>query len=194
MVVGNDLGGLLGLDDGRDASRRSSAAWSWSARRTRCGCARRCGATAAQRHASRYACGTFQVPRRPEHQLACDSTWVRELFDAWTGPRWRGTPQYTADVERYAEAMRIHPAYYCAAEYFRWLVRSIPRQDGRRFADSLRRPVRAPVLQLHGDFDTCVLPGDRAGLGPVRHRQLRVAGARRRRALPAQRGARARQR
>jgi pimeloyl-ACP methyl ester carboxylesterase len=119
----------------------------------------------AQRRASRYAWSTFQVPRRPEHKLACDSTWVRELFDTWTGPRWRGTPQYTADVERYAEAMRIHPAYYCAAEYFRWLVRSIPRKDGRRFADSLRRPVRAPVLQLHGDFDACVLPSTAQGSG-----------------------------
>ena len=43
---------------------------------------------------------------------------------------------------------------YCAAEYFRWMLRSIPRADGRRFAASLRAPIDAPVLHLHGDFDT----------------------------------------
>jgi pimeloyl-ACP methyl ester carboxylesterase len=118
-----------------------------------------------QRHASSYALRTFQVPRRPEHLLASDSLWVRGLYDTWTGPRWRGTPDYIAEVERYAEAMRIHPAYYCAAEYFRWLVRSLPRPDGRRFAESLRAPVHAPVLQLHGDFDTCVLPSTAQGSG-----------------------------
>ena len=90
---------------------------------------------------------------------------MRSLFDAWTGPKWRGTPGYVADVERYAEAMRIHPVYFCAAEYFRWLVRSLPRKDGRRYADSLRTPVAAPVLQLHGDFDACVLPSTAQGSG-----------------------------
>ena len=39
------------------------------------------------------------------------------------------------------------------------------RKDGRRFAESLRAPVRAPVLQLHGDFDTCVLPSTAQGSG-----------------------------
>jgi pimeloyl-ACP methyl ester carboxylesterase len=118
-----------------------------------------------QRRASRYALRTFQLPRRPEHLLGTDGQWVRELFDTWTGPRWRGTPGYVADVARYAQAMRIHPVYFCAAEYFRWLVRSVPRKDGRRFADSLRRPVTAPVLQLHGDFDSCVLPATAQGSG-----------------------------
>ena len=164
MIVGNDLGGLL--------------AWTMAATRPELvrgvvtiGAAHPLRLRSAvrrdkaQRHASGYALRTFQVPRRPEHLLARDSSWVRELFDTWTGPRWRGTPGYVADVERYAEAMRIHPAYYCASEYFRWLVRSLPRSDGRRFADSLRAPVSAPVLQLHGDFDTCVLPATAQGSG-----------------------------
>jgi pimeloyl-ACP methyl ester carboxylesterase len=118
-----------------------------------------------QRRASRYALRTFQLPRRPEHLLGTDGQWVRALFDTWTGPRWRGTPGYVADVARYAQALQIHPVYFCAAEYFRWLVRSVPRKDGRRFADSLRRPVTAPVLQLHGDFDSCVLPATAQGSG-----------------------------
>lgn len=164
MVVGNDIGGLL--------------AWTMAARHPKTvrsvvvlGAAHplrlrsAIGHDRAQRRASGYALHTFQLPRRPEELLARDSRWVRQLFDAWTGPRWCGTPGYVADVERYAEAMRIHPVAFCASEHFRWLVRSLPRRDGRRFADSLRVPVSAPTLQLHGDFDTCVLPATAQGSG-----------------------------
>lgn len=164
MVVGSDLGGLL--------------AWTMAAKhpqvvrsmvllgaahplRLRSAVAR----NSEQRRASAYALRTFQVPRRPEQLLARDSRWVRQLYDTWTGPRWRGTPGYVADVERYAAAMRIHPVGYCSAEYFRWLVRSLPRADGRRFAQDLRTPITAPVLHLHGDFDTCVLPSTAQGSG-----------------------------
>jgi pimeloyl-ACP methyl ester carboxylesterase len=127
--------------------------------------AMRPGAGPAQRHASAYALRTFQIPRRAENLLSRDSRWVRELFDRWTGPRWRGTPRYQADVERYAQAMRIHPVSYCAAEHYRWMLRSLFRGDGRRYARSLRVPITAPVLHLHGDFDTCVLPGSAQGSG-----------------------------
>jgi pimeloyl-ACP methyl ester carboxylesterase len=164
MVVGNDLGGLL--------------AWTMAASHPEVvrslvvlGAAHPLRLRSAvrhdrrQRHASGYALRTFQLPRRPEHRLARDSEWVGELFETWTGPRWRGTPGYVADVERYAQALRIHPVYYCAAEYFRWLVRSLPRPDGRRYAASLRRTITAPVLQLHGDFDTCVLSSTARGSG-----------------------------
>jgi pimeloyl-ACP methyl ester carboxylesterase len=118
----------------------------------------------AQRRASGYAWRTFQVPRRPEHKLA-RGEWVHELFDRWAGSRWRATGEYAADVDRYADAFRIHPVAYCASEYFRWLVRSLPRRDGRRFAASLRAPISAPVLQLHGDRDSCVLPSTAQGSG-----------------------------
>jgi pimeloyl-ACP methyl ester carboxylesterase len=164
MVVGNDIGGLLGWTmAATHPNVVRSLAVLGSAHPLRLSAGLR--HDKAQRQASSYALRTFQVPRRPEHLLAQDSRWVRELFDAWTGPIWRGTPQYADDVERYAEAMRIHPVYYCAAEYFRWLVRSFPRKDGRRFADSLRRPIAAPVLQLHGGYDTCVLPATAQGSG-----------------------------
>ena len=123
------------------------------------------GAGSAQRRASGYVLRTFQVPRRAEHLLSADSRWVRELFDGWTGPRWRGTPGYVADVERYAQAMRIHPVSFCAAEHYRWTVRSLFRGDGRRYAQAVRAPITAPVLHLHGDFDSCVLPGTAQGSG-----------------------------
>jgi pimeloyl-ACP methyl ester carboxylesterase len=163
-IVGHDVGGLL--------------AWTMAAQHPRVvrsltvlGAAHPLRLRAAiardplQRQASAYALRTFQIPRRPEKLLTTDAYYVRSLFDAWTGPRWRGTPGYVEDVARYAEALRIHPVAYCAAEYFRWLVRSLPRGDGRRFADALRERITAPVLQLHGDFDTCVLPSTAQGSG-----------------------------
>ncbi|HEU5267949.1 MAG TPA: alpha/beta hydrolase [Jatrophihabitans sp.] len=167
LVVGSNLGGTLG--------------WTMAARQPRVvrglvvlGAAHplrmraelKPGAGAAQRRASAYALRTFQIPRRAENLLSSPhSHWVRELYDRWTGPRWRGTPSYVADVERYADAMRIHPVSYCAAEHYRWMLRSVARADGRRFASSLRAPIAAPVLHLHGDFDTCVLPATAQGSG-----------------------------
>jgi pimeloyl-ACP methyl ester carboxylesterase len=119
-----------------------------------------------QGRASAYALGGFQIPRRPEAKLTRDPSYVYRLVDAWTGPRWRATPGYPDEIERYAAALRIHPVAHCALEYFRWLVRSLPRRDGRRYARALQRnPVAAPVLQLHGELDGCVLPGTAQGSG-----------------------------
>jgi pimeloyl-ACP methyl ester carboxylesterase len=166
VLVGNDVGGLL--------------AWTVAALHPRV--ARRVVALGAahplrlrsaivsdprgQGRASAYALRTFQVPRRPEAKLSRDSSYVHELFDAWTGPRWRATPGYAIDVERYAAALRIHPVAHCALEHFRWLVRSLPRGDGRRYARALQmHPITAPVLHLHGELDGCVLPGTAQGSG-----------------------------
>jgi pimeloyl-ACP methyl ester carboxylesterase len=165
MIVGNDVGGLL--------------AWTIAAQQPRV--ARRLAVIGAahplrlrqavateprgQAHASAYALRDFQLPRRPEARLTRDPVYVRRLFDTWTGPRWRGTPGYVADVERYAEALCIHPVAHCSLEYFRWLVRSQLRPDGRRYARSLREPVSVPVLQLHGDLDGCVLTRTAQGSG-----------------------------
>ncbi|HEV7193768.1 MAG TPA: alpha/beta hydrolase [Jatrophihabitantaceae bacterium] len=165
MVVGTDLGGLLAWTMAATHPRTvRSLAILGAAHplRLRSALAARDG---MQRRASAYATRTFQIPRRPERLLAQDGVYVRELFDSWTGPRWRGTPAYVADVNRYAQALQIHPVAYCAAEYFRWLVRSTVRNDGRRFAQELRVPINAPVLQLHGDFDSCVLASTAQGSG-----------------------------
>ena len=195
MVVGNDLGGCW-PGRWRAAIPGSCAALVVARRRAPAAAARTRSPARPRRSAQRrrYALRTFQVPRRPEHLLARDSRWVRELFDRWTGPRWRGTPGYVADVERYAEAMRIHPVVLLRGGVLPLAGPLAARADGRRYAASLRAPITAPVLQLHGDFDTLRAAVHRAGLRAVRHRRLRVAGARRRRPLPAQRGARAGQR
>jgi pimeloyl-ACP methyl ester carboxylesterase len=167
VIVGNDIGGLL--------------AWTVAAHNPQV--VRRIAVLGAahplrlrqavltdrkgQRHASAYALRKFQLPRYGERLLTQDSTFIRNLFDTWSGPRWRGTPGYHEAVERYAEAMRIHPVAHCSLEFFRWAVRSLIRPDGRAYADSMRVPIRCPVLQLHGDFDGCVLP--RTAQGSSRH-------------------------
>ena len=166
MVVGSDLGGTLAWTIAACHPRVvRSLVIIGAAHPLRMRNELRPGAGPGQRRASAYILRTFQVPRRAENLLSRDSAWVRELFDRWTGPRWRGTPGYVADVERYAHAMRIHPVSFCAAEHFRWMVRSLVRADGRRYAAALRTPITAPVLHLHGDFDTCVLARTAQGSG-----------------------------
>jgi pimeloyl-ACP methyl ester carboxylesterase len=166
MVVGSDLGGTLAWTMAACHPRAvRSLVVLGAAHPLRLRNELRPGAGRAQRRASAYILRTFQLPRRPENLLSRDSMWVRELYDKWSGPRWRGTPGYVADVERYAQAMRIHLVSFCASEYYRWMVRSLPRADGRRYAAALHTPITAPVLHLHGDFDTCVLPRTAQGSG-----------------------------
>jgi len=165
-VVGHDLGGdLVWTMAARHPAVVRAAVVLGSAHPLRMREALRPGAGPQQRRASMHVLRTFQLPRRPEHLLARDSTWVCALFDRWSGPGWRARPGYPEEVERYAQAMRIHPVAFCAAEHYRWVVRSLPRADGRRFVAAVRRPVRAPVLQLHGAVDTCVLPATAQGSG-----------------------------
>lgn len=165
VVVGNDVGGLL--------------AWTMAAQHPRV--VRRLAVLGAahplrwrhavfvdprgQGRASDYALRSFQVPRRPEARLVRDSSYVRELVDGWAGARWQARADYAETVERYAAAMRIHPVAHTALEQFRWLVRSMPRRDGRRYARAMQQPISAPVLHLHGGDDRCVLPNTAQGSG-----------------------------
>lgn len=107
-----------------------------------------------QRRASRHV-ARFQLPWHPERWLVDDDAAnVARLLRAWAGPH----HAFGEDERRYRDAMQVLGAPHCALEYFRWAVRSIPRADGRRFRQALRRPVSIPTLQLHGAADTCVLP------------------------------------
>jgi len=47
---------------------------------------------------------------------------------------------------------------HSAAEYYRWVVRSQWRLDGRRFAQCVESLITVPVLALHGDQDRAVMP------------------------------------
>jgi pimeloyl-ACP methyl ester carboxylesterase len=158
MIVGNDVGGQLAWTVAAQAPevvRRIAVLGAAHPLRMRSAIfSDRTG----QRHASAYVLGKFQLPRYGERLLTRDDVFLRRLFETWSGPRWRGTPGYQDAVRRYAQAIRIHPVAHCSLEFFRWSVRSLPRPDGRAYAVSMADPIERPVLQLHGDFDGCVLP------------------------------------
>ena len=187
VVVGHDWGGLLGWTIGRAAPAQRAAAGRRSSmahpRRLRGGADRPAAAPRRFRYALR-----FQLPRLPERQLTrADDDPVAELMQRWSGPDWVHTADFAEAVARYRSAARIPQAAYGAMEYYRWAGRSQLRPDGLRYARRMAAPVTAPTLQLHGDAGPVHAAGDRAGLGPLRRRRLRVAAAARRRPLPPRR-------
>src|SRR5690606_9999311 len=58
-----------------------------------------------------------------------------------------------AAVELYRDAARVPFAAHSQLEHVRWLVRSTPRFDGRRYLAALRDAAPVPSLQLHGELD-----------------------------------------
>jgi pimeloyl-ACP methyl ester carboxylesterase len=122
-----------------------------------------------QRGASGYI-GRFQLPWHPERWLVADqAAHVGELLHRWGGPEFPDTQTEA----RCREAMLIRSVPHCSLEWYRWALRSIPRADGRRYRGAMRGPIEAPVLQLHGELDRCVLPStargsDRWVAGPYR--------------------------
>lgn len=108
----------------------------------------------------------FQLPRYAESLLSDeDGQFVRRLLTAWSGPQWTSTPEFDEAVRRCAEAMRIPAAAHCALEYYRWLLRSVTRPSGWRYAKLMAQPVGVPTLHLHGELDRCLLPRTAQGSG-----------------------------
>ena len=99
----------------------------------------------------------FQLPGLPEHALDRGDR-VDRVLREWSGPGWPDD----AMVATYRAAAQVPFAAHSAMEQLRWLVRSTPRADGRRYLQALEAPITVPVLQLHGAVDRC----------------LRIAGAR----------------
>ncbi len=109
----------------------------------------------AQIRANAYLAG-LQRPFVPEHQMSKGPAYVARLLGAWSAPQ-GGWPSREVAL-RYAEAMALPFVAHSAAEYYRWVVRSQWRLDGRRFAQRLDAMITVPVLQLHGDQDRAVVP------------------------------------
>lgn len=106
---------------------------------------------------ARYALG-FQLPMLPERRLRANrAAYVERLLRAWSGPGWQAAPEFAEVVARNRDAMLIPGVAHSALEYYRWAVRSQARPDGSRFAAAMARPVSAPVLQLQGADDPCLL-------------------------------------
>jgi pimeloyl-ACP methyl ester carboxylesterase len=119
----------------------------------------------AQLRASSYI-GFFQLPKLPEARLLKDgSAFVEELLHKWGGP---GFPD-AETAQRCREAMQITGVAHSSMEWYRWAVRSLTRPSGVRFQRLLAGGVRAPVLQLHGALDTCLLPSTAHGSGAWAH-------------------------
>jgi len=100
----------------------------------------------------------FQLPYLPERALT-RSDLVGRLLREWGAPGWLDDDA----LATYRAAARVPFAAHSAMEQVRWLVRSTPRVDGRRYLAALRTPAQVPTLQLHGDSDRC-LPASRAAL------------------------------
>lgn len=162
-VIGHDLGGLVAWTMGAlhpELVAGVGVLGSAHPRRWR----REMVFTGAQRRASGYVFG-FQPPRLPEARLTRrGGALVERLMRSWSGP-WRETADFADAVRIYRAAAGVPQASYGAAEHFRWMVRSLIRPDGFAFVRSLRRRIEAPVLQLHGADDGCVLPATASGSG-----------------------------
>ncbi|NGN67566.1 alpha/beta hydrolase [Streptomyces sp. A7024] len=104
----------------------------------------------------------LQRPWLPERQLvADDAAEVGELIRDWSGPH---QPD-DKTVDAYRQAMLIPSTAHCSVEPYRWLIRSLARPDGVQFYRRMRRPVRVPVLHLHGSLDPVMRTRTAAGSG-----------------------------
>ncbi len=131
----------------------------------------------AQRRASSYM-ARFQVPWSPERWLvADDAANVATILRRWGGP---GFPDAETEA-RCREAMQLLYVPNRALEYYRWVFRSMPRPDGRRYRALMETPITAPTLQLHGELDPCILASSARGseryvTGEYDWRELRGLG------------------
>ncbi|HET7276908.1 MAG TPA: alpha/beta hydrolase [Dermatophilaceae bacterium] len=111
--------------------------------------------SAGQAKANSFLLG-LQRPFVPERQMTVNGGFVHRVLREWASPE--GIWPSIDEADRYAEAMAMPFVAHSAAEYYRWLVRSQVRPDGWRFARQVAAPIRVPVLQLHGEHDSVVLP------------------------------------
>ncbi|MFE3198546.1 alpha/beta fold hydrolase [Embleya sp. NPDC055664] len=176
IVVGHDLGAYLGWTAAvlrPKVVRRLVAVSMPHPRQLR-------GALLTDRHqmaASSHIFG-FQRPWVPERQLIRDdAAMVGDMLRAWSAP---GRP-VDESFTRYRQAMLVPGTAHCAAEHYRWLIRSIPRPDGIQYSTRMKAPVEVPTLHLHGALDPVILPRTAAGSGryveaPYRWRLLDGVG------------------
>lgn len=91
-----------------------------------------------------------QLPWFPERSMTRGDL-VERLLTEWSAV----APEPGA-VDFYREAARVPFAAHSQLEHLRWLVRSTPRFDGRRYLAALRSAAPVPSLQVHGEADPCM--------------------------------------
>lgn len=74
--------------------------------------------------------------------------------------RYSHDPSWLTQEHRliFQSAYRAWPTAHTAIEFHRWALRSLYRTDGRRYLDSVSRPIQCPVLEIIGEKDTMILP------------------------------------
>ena len=97
----------------------------------------------------------IQLPSLPERALTGGDLVVR-LLQEWGGaPGWLDARAEAT----YRAAARVPFAAHSQMEQLRWLVRSMPRLDGRRYHATLQQDTRpVPVLQVQGGRDGLLNP------------------------------------
>jgi pimeloyl-ACP methyl ester carboxylesterase len=97
----------------------------------------------------------FQVPLFPERRImADDGLFIEQLLRSRAA---NGAALMTAaEARHYRDAMMLWPSPHCALEYQRMFVRNQVREAGRDYRRALKRPVRVPLLSVHGEQDRLV--------------------------------------
>lgn len=96
----------------------------------------------------------FQRPWIAERALTKRNAFkVGELLSSWMLQN-----DLDLDVkDTYRKAFLQGNTAHCAIEFHRWALRSIPRPDGKKFANDISKEITQPVLQVHGTYDTSIL-------------------------------------
>lgn len=159
VVIGHGWGGYVAWSMGvyeSDVTRAIAAIGAPHPRALTAGIRR----SRRQRAALRYALA-YQLPLIPERRLVRnEAARIGSLLE-----RWSASPNWPDDEvsARYRGAFALWPTAHTAIEYHRWAIRSVLRRDGRRFAERMRFPISAPVLQVHGSADPAILLDSVAG-------------------------------
>jgi len=95
-----------------------------------------------------------QVPWFPERALRRGDLLTRVLADA-SAPG-RVVPE--EELRSYQAAIRLPSVAHTSLEHLRWLVRSTPRPDGRRYLTAMADPLAVPVLSVRGGADRLTPP------------------------------------
>lgn len=104
--------------------------------------------------AGRYLAG-MQTPFLPEREMIKDGYVASRLASGSRSPDFPSEEE----VARYTAALAQPFVAACAAEHYRWLVRSQLRPSGWQLAGALKSRLPMDVLTLHGAQDPVVLPG-----------------------------------
>ena len=84
-------------------------------------------------------------------------TELEALVRSRASGKWLASEDFSETISHMRRAIQIPGVAHCALEYQRWAVRSQLRSEGRRFMQSMDRPLGIPLLHMRGEADPYVL-------------------------------------